>query len=94
MFFALDSSRGRGRNKFRKVKNFVETLSSKLHLGASQTRVGFLQYDNLDSTKNSIVVPRNESAEEMLWRIQNMKYRKGKGSYLGKALKTINKKVG
>lgn len=93
MFFALDSSSGRGRKKFQEVKDFMENLVTKLQIGISNSQVGFLQYDDLTTTKSRVVFEKTDSAEEILRRIQNMKYRKGMQSFLGNALRIVNEEV-
>jgi hypothetical protein len=93
VFFALDSSAGRGKKKFREVKEFMENLVTKLQIGLSNSPVGFLQYDDLTTSRDRVVFEKDESAEETLSRIKNMKYRKGRESYLGNALKIVNNQV-
>ena len=93
MFFALDSSSGRGKKKFKEVKLFMESLVTKLQIGLSDGQVGFLQYDDLTTRRDRIVFKTNETVDKTLWRIQNMQYRKGQRSYLGNALKIINDEV-
>ncbi|XP_028415528.1 collagen alpha-6(VI) chain-like isoform X2 [Dendronephthya gigantea] len=93
VFFALDSSSGRGRKKFKEVKSFVENLVKKLQIGLSDGLVGFMQYDDLTTARGRVVFRRNETVSKTLWRIQNMEYRKGQRSYLGNALRIINNEV-
>ena len=93
VFFALDSSPGRGRKKFKDVKEFMHNLVSKLQIGLSNSQVGFLQYDDPTTTRDHVVFNKDDSFEKILWRIQNAKYRKGKESYLGNALKIVNDEV-
>ena len=93
MFFALDSSGGRNRKKFREVQEFMENLVKKLQIGLSNSQVGFIQYDDHTTGKDRVVFEKDDSVDQILWRIQNMKYRKGKESYLGNALRIINNEV-
>ena len=93
MFFALDSSPGRGRKKFREMKEFMQSLVTKLQIGLSNSQVGFLQYDDLTTGRDRVVFEKDDSSDKILWRIQTMKYRKGKDSYLGNALKIVNNEV-
>lgn len=93
MFFALDSSPGRNRKKFKEVKEFMENLVTKLQIGLSNSQVGFLQYDDNTTAKNRVVFEKDDTVEKILWRIQNMEYRKGKESYLGNALRIVNNEV-
>ena len=90
MFFALDSSSGRGRKKFKELKEFMDNLVKKLQVDLSKSQVGFLQYDDMTTTKDRVVFKKNEIFERTLWR---MKYRKGKDSYLGNALRIVNSEV-
>jgi hypothetical protein len=93
VFFALDSSPGRGRKKFREMKEFMQSLVTKLQIGLSNSQVGFLQYDDLTTGRDRVVFEKDDSSDKILWRIETMKYRKGKDSYLGNALKIVNNEV-
>ena len=89
----LDSSPGRNRKKFKEVKEFMENLVTKLQIGLSNSQVGFLQYDDHTTARDRVVFEKDDTVEKILWRIQNMQYRKGKQSYLGNALRIVNNEV-
>ncbi len=71
----------------------MENLVTKLQIGLSNSQVGYLQYDDLTTTRDRVVFEKDDSVEKTLWRIQNMKYRKGRKSYLGNALRIVNDEV-
>ena len=75
------------------MKEFMQSLVTKLQIGLSNSQVGFLQYDDLTTGRDRVVFEKDDSSDKILWRIETMKYRKGKDSYLGNALKIVNNEV-
>ena len=71
----------------------MENLVTKLQIGLSNSQVGFLQYDDHTTARDRVVFKEDDTVEKILWRIQNMQYRKGKQSYLGNALRIVNNEV-
>lgn len=93
IFFALDSSSGRNKKKFKELREFLESLINKLQIGFSGSQVGFLQFDDLLTSENRVIFKKDATMDEILEQIRTMQYRKASLSYLGNALKIINNRV-
>nr|XP_060639322.1 collagen alpha-4(VI) chain-like [Anolis sagrei ordinatus] len=84
--FLVDSSASIGLENFQKVKNFLYTLVSSLHVSQDQIRIGLAQYS--DDIFMEFFLNQYSLKNDILEQIQNLPFRRG-STYTGAALNSI-----
>ncbi|KAM6450855.1 collagen alpha-4(VI) chain-like [Liasis olivaceus] len=84
--FLVDSSSSIGVENFQKVKNFLYTLISSLHVGHNQVRIGLAQYS--DEIFGEFQLNQYSSKNDILEQIEKLTFRMGR-TYTGAALDFI-----
>ncbi|XP_067326315.1 collagen alpha-4(VI) chain-like [Anolis sagrei] len=84
--FLVDSSASIGLENFQKVKNFLYTLVSSLHISQDQIRIGLAQYS--DDIFMEFFLNQYSLKNDILEQIQNLPFRRG-STYTGAALNSI-----
>ncbi|KAH0627287.1 hypothetical protein JD844_002810 [Phrynosoma platyrhinos] len=84
--FLVDSSASIGLENFQKVKNFLYTLVSNLHVSHDQIRIGLAQYN--DEIFVEFLLNQYSLKNDILEQIQNLPFRSG-STYTGAALNSI-----
>ncbi|XP_063160042.1 collagen alpha-6(VI) chain-like [Candoia aspera] len=87
--FLVDSSSSIGLENFQKVKNFLYTLISSLHIGQNQVRIGLAQYS--DDIFKEFQLNEYSLKNDILEQIEKLTFRKG-STYTGAALDFIKER--